>query len=206
MWDPSIFHGVRLRYRRARCPVNSVTCRRRAFNSHRARFTCSATERGESDERAINLESDEQTGRLVSGRSYRDYISHFRSHSRDLKPLRDQSESSFSLSFSRLSSQQAWGQRSRLSPNGRRAQCSIQISHVRHFSPLATRFTRVPPSLPPIFPRPSPVRLFQRSQRQYRTDSAVTTISHRLQHRRTFPAARVLSRASTLNLINRRGS
>lgn len=117
--------------------------------------------------------SDEATWKTMNrqanlGRSYRDYISHFRLHPRDLKPLLSLLYAArperpvFSLDQNMSRELEALGpQWSRLFSNGRQAQSSIQISHVRHFSTLAR----------PILPEnPS---LFQRSHRQYRTGERV---------------------------------
>lgn len=89
---------------------------------------------------------------------------------------------------------EAWSRWSRLFSNGRRDTIlDIDKSCPPFFN------TRV--ILPFRAPRTGESSLFQRSQeRQAISDGRRFLIG------RTFPAARVLSRASTLNLINRRGS
>jgi len=83
---PSIFYSVRLRcWENVRRPVNSVTRRCRIW------FSSDAFSRP-SFARVKRWTSDEPTWKTMNrqanlGRSYQDYISHFRLHPRDLKPL-----------------------------------------------------------------------------------------------------------------------
>lgn len=126
------------------------------------------------------------------GRSYQDYISHFRLHLRDLKPLLPSATETRASSF--LSAQ--------------------NVSELE--GPVVTPLPKRPSSAILDTDKSCP-SFFNTRARFYSgplLSSGLPFFNGRTGNigrwrfliGRTFPAARVLSRASTLNLINRRGS